>query len=218
MSAKYIDIHTHKDYTHNNVIRLYNIRLVPEQALMPVSEPFSCGVHPWDTNSTNVNKLLIQIDKCSGLSAIGECGFDKFRGGSFEMQEHVFRYQVELSEKMHKPLIIHCVGYFNELITLNKQWQPTQKWIVHGFSGHPNLAVQLINCGIYLSFGMALANPLAKAAASIKMVPLDRIFLETDEASCSIQEVYELAASFRNEPIEIIKSSIYNSYISLFES
>ncbi len=185
---------------------------------MPVSEPFSCGVHPWDANSTNVNKLLIQIDKCSGLSAIGECGFDKFRGGSFEMQEHVFRYQVELSEKMHKPLIIHCVGYFNELITLNKQWQPTQKWIVHGFSGHPNLAVQLINCGIYLSFGMALANPLAKAAASIKMVPLDRIFLETDEASCSIQEVYELAASFRNEPIEIIKSSIYNSYISLFES
>jgi TatD DNase family protein len=218
MSVKFIDIHTHKDYTHFDVIRLYSFRMVPEQAVQPVSGPFACGVHPWDTDTPNLNELLIQLNDYNNLHAIGECGFDKYRGGAFEIQEQAFRYQVNLSERKHKPLIIHCIGYYNELITLYKQLQPTQKWIVHGFNAHPNLAVLLINAGIYLSFGVAMANPLAKAAASIKVVPQNRLFLETDEANCSIQDVYKLAANHRNESVETIKHTIYKSYISLFES
>lgn len=53
----------------------------------------------------------------------------------------------------------------------------------------------LLRAGCYLSFGAALFRQKSQAAESLRATPPDRLFLETDDASISIEAVYEQAAA-----------------------
>ena len=88
---------------------------------------------------------------------IGECGLDFFKKTIDEQKQiHFFSKQIELSEALELPLIIHCVRAFHELFYLHKLYKPKQAWIVHGFNGSLKLATQLLEKGIYMSFGKTL--------------------------------------------------------------
>ena len=123
---------------------------------------------------------------------IGECGLDKHSQVSLEIQIKLFEMQIRLSERLKKPLIIHCVGHFNELFELKKQLQPQQLWIIHGFRGKPELAKQAIKAGFALSFGGNF-NP-----ESVAVTPLEKLFVETDESLSLIDETYSKIALIKN--------------------
>lgn len=139
---------------------------------------YSIGIHPWSTSAPVSPEAWESLEKAlhdDCVVAVGECGLDKNRGGTQQEQEEVFLRQVKLSEKHCKPLIIHCVGRYGRLMELHRQLQPAQQWIIHGFTGKPELCRQLLAEGIDISLGPRSNTALAD------IVPPERLYRESDE-------------------------------------
>lgn len=175
-----IDIH-HHGATRADTIT--SVRL--GDALPQGKDPISVGVHPWDTISDYEPDfdLLEYLASQPRVIAIGEAGIDRQRGGDLELQERIFVRQAEISERIGKPMIIHCVRATDMILRLKKRLSPRQEWIIHGFRGNGAAAKQLTGAGISLSFG-ARFNPEAVAAT-----PSDRLYTETDESEEDITEI-----------------------------
>lgn len=141
------------------------------------AERLSVGVHPWHADTGDVAAVRRMALDDPRVVAIGECGLDRFRGPSLEVQQRVFEQQIRLSEELGLPLIIHCVRAFAELIALRLKYKPAQPWIIHGFRGKPELAAQLVRHGFYLSLGRL--HNLAVPGA----VPPEQLLHETDSPS-----------------------------------
>lgn len=166
------DIHTHNLKAGPDAI----INL-PWRSSLPPEGYFSAGIHPWDTSKVSSEDLawVESLSKDPRVVAIGEAGLDALRGASLPEQEAIFRRHVELSERAGKPLIIHAVRTLHHIIRLRKELRPSQRWIIHGFRGKPDLARQLLDAGIDISLGMRF-NPDTE-----NIIPADRLFRESDE-------------------------------------
>lgn len=160
---------------------------------------YSAGLHPWDVTGHDMASFmrLESLVANARVLAIGECGFDTLKGPSHELQEQAFIHQIELSERFRKPMILHVVRDFDNVIRLRKQLKPKQPWLIHGFRGNPTQMNQLYSHGILVSFGQ---NHNKEA---LTIIHPDRLFLETD-AKCPIHEVIQTAASVRSESQEAI--------------
>jgi TatD DNase family protein len=134
-----------------------------------------------------------------------------------ELQQTVFEKQLALAQEYNKPIVIHCVAAFDELIATKKRLQITVPIIIHGFSKNPQLAKQLIDNGFYLSFGKyLLRNPELETV--FKTIPEDRFFLETDTIAESLEEVYALAAKYKNCTITELQQIIENNFQQVFKT
>lgn len=184
---------------------------VPDGALEQ-GHLFSAGLHPWDVTESFENQLSVLENILANprVLAVGECGFDALKGPSHELQEQAFVRQVELSEKYGKPMILHVVRDFDSVIRLRKELKPIQPWLIHGFRGGPEQMNQLYAQGIRVSFGLK-HNP-----ETVRQVPSDRLFLETDGISL-IGDVIQAAALARNESAETIERSILRNNNILLE-
>jgi len=163
---------------------------------------FSAGFHPWyaDSFSMELMEELTVWTSDKRFIAIGECGLDKNSKTPFEIQVSVFERQITLSEKAQKPMIIHCVGCFNELLALKKKMNPKQMWIIHGFRGKPQLAGQALNAGCALSFGEHFNSE------SVRLTPTDRLFIETDESTMLVSEIYQSISKIKDCTVEALNA------------
>ena len=199
----FVDIHTHNlsSPTH---LAIRNITLLEAESFLFEQDKglFSIGFHPWyaDTYSVELFENLERYASHKRVIAIGECGLDKNSDVPYEIQLLVFEKQISLSEKVQKPLIIHCVGYFNELFALKKALHPTQLWIIHGFRGKPELAKQALTAGCALSFGEHYNEE------SVQVTPLEKLFVETDESTLSIKDIYKKLAEFKSCSVEELRA------------
>lgn len=172
---------------------------------------FSCGVHPWYSEDAEPQlKFLGEIAGDSRIVAIGETGLDKLKGPDLSIQQTVFEYQIQLSEQLGKPLIIHCVKAWDELVQIRKKHKPRQSWVIHGFRGKAEQARQLLDHGFYISVGEKF-NP-----DTIKEIPLDKLFCETDTSDESIEEVYRNVADALSIPLEVLASHIEKNVHTVF--
>ena len=164
---------------------------------------FSAGLHPWDVTEGFDNQLdvLEKLLANPRVPAVGECGFDALKGPSHELQEQAFVRQVQLSEQFRKPMILHVVRDFDSVIRLRRTLKPEQPWLIHGFRGGPEQMSQLYSHGILVSFGLK-HNP-----ETLKSVPSDRLFLETDGHDTIVQTI-SLASALRETPPETIQKQI----------
>ena len=107
-----VDIHTHDKSRKNAIINIY-----PNEELIE-GVFHSVGIHPWQT--ANISSFIIkQLNILAAhpqIVAIGETGIDSIKGASIDIQIEIFKLHVNLSEQYKKPLIIHCVKSFNEII------------------------------------------------------------------------------------------------------
>ena len=127
----------------------------------------------------------------------------------------MFEKQLLLAEQYKKPVILHCVAAFQEVIEIKNALKITVPMIVHGFSKNQETAKQLLNNGFYVSFGKyLLRNPELESV--FKSVPNDRFFLETDTVEESIRDVYKLAAQYKNIEIEILKDTLHENFNRVF--
>ena len=126
----YVDIHTHHAAKANG-IAIQSLSISEISISSDSKGYFSVGCHPWfsDQWSASVRKQIEQWLLDKRVVAIGECGLDKNCLVPFEKQLSIFEKQIELSEKKQKPMIIHCVGCFNEFFEL-KRSKPENKNIV----------------------------------------------------------------------------------------
>ena len=204
--ADFFNIHTHVSIHPESEI----LSLAPEE-LSTDNRSFyaSVGIHPWTLTEENASiqwNALCESIKDKRIVAIGECGLDKLKGPSMELQTAVFKQEAALAEDSSLPLIIHCVKAFNELIQLKKEISPCQPWIIHGFRGKLPLALDCIRHGFYLSIGSHFQENTLKA------IPLDRLFIETDESEESIGSIYQRIAETKGisqqELIEAINKNL----------
>jgi TatD DNase family protein len=180
---------------------------------------YSYGLHPWYINDETIDedlrKLRFKVTEKNCL-AIGECGLDKLSKVDFDKQLFVFKEQIKLANDIKKPLIIHCVKAFNELINclnLNNNEMPV---IVHGYNNNENIARVLKDYGCFFSFGKALLGYESNASKVIKNIGKNYIFLETDDAELSIKYVYNKASELLGVNLETVQEQIRVNFESVF--
>ncbi|MDQ8013590.1 MAG: TatD family hydrolase [Flavobacterium nitrogenifigens] len=213
---EYFNLHTHQFTNQSDVLELVNQYPKDFDASIPF---YSIGIHPWYIDENRLNEDLKIIEEklqTKNCLAIGECGLDKRIEVPFELQVSIFEKQLELAEKYKKPVVIHCVAAFQEVMAIKKKMKINVPMIIHGFSKNNQLAEQLIAAGFYLSFGKyLLKNPDLKSV--FQNVPNDRFFLETDTIEESIKEVYNLASEYKGLNLKELKDIISSNYRSVFE-
>ena len=218
MRTAFIDLHTHRIKTCDNLIQIVNLDL---NQSCPEHGCFSYGIHPWvlDNVDFQAKKALQALEeklKLPQVIALGEAGLDKMHKASFKQQIELFERQIELSEALQKPMILHDVRSHNEIIALRKKHKAQQPWILHGFSGTEQDVRQLIGQGIYLSVGESLLHPERKIYKSFKFIDLDYLFLETDMAKIGVEKVYEAAAKLLETDIVTLQKQIFTNFARLF--
>lgn len=188
----FYNIHSHHNSTSEDVI---TIRSFMADEDVDTSGYFSTGIHPWYIE--NPQKQLENIKSCLShkkLLAIGECGLDKLKGPGLEDQKKVFTWQVDISEEIKKPLIIHSVKTHHLILELQKSLQPTQNWIIHGFNSKPETARQLTDSNIHISLGTSLLNQPDRLRDLLKGIPGDMLLFETDdEPAETIKKLYRFS-------------------------
>ena len=192
-----LDIHTHNlaqeysiydcgsDYTHDRIV--------------------SVGIHPWKITDAweDVFRRIEKTALSPNVAAIGECGIDKVNSTvEIGTQKNVFKAHALLAERTGKPLIIHCVKGFDEIIAVHKELSPKQTWILHGFRGKPQQAQQLLNNGICLSFGEHFNHDTAK------IVPLHSLFIESDESLQPISTIMTAIAQSKEISTDVLAEHI----------
>lgn len=212
----YINIHTHKDFKQKFTVQ----NLFPEETdQIKATGYYSVGIHPWEVQNTNIDKSLSIVHEAASLQnvlAIGEIGLDKFKD-AFNLQTHVFLKQVDIAVTSKKPIIIHCVKAYSELLSILKEKQLSIPVIIHRYSGNKTIADQLIKFGSYLSFGHELFNERSKVQKVFRTLPDENIFLETDDSDISLEDIYEKAADLRNISIEKLQKIIIANFRNCFQ-
>ena len=177
------------------------------------NEYLSVGIHPWYLADNDAENQLESLRKAIGnrqVVAIGECGLDKLKGPSMELQASVFRKEIALAEEHNLPMVIHCVKAYNELVQIKKSTHPQQPWIIHGFRGKEALAKECLQHGFHLSFGAYFQEDALRA------VPFEKLFVETDESGMAIEEVYLRIARTRGMELEELTESIKKNVERVF--
>ena len=214
---QYLDIHTHHAWQNDNVIGIQSLSLTNDLFLaMPKTKLISVGLHPWyaklDTLETQMRYLRV-VARQKNVKLIGECGLDKLRGEPIDVQIEILTQQILLAEKLNKPLILHCVKAFSELISLKDKLNVKVPMIIHGFNKNKELGKQLLAKGFILSFGAGILKPNSSVAQLLQET--DHFFLETDDSDISIEEIYSYAANLKKCSVEVLKARIFADWEKL---
>lgn len=213
----FLDVHTHQSAKKKGVTSIQSLSLTSDIFLaMPKTKPISIGLHPW---YATLNQLPLQMKymevlaKQENVKLIGECGLDRNRGDTLDHQIFILKEQMLLAEKLQKPIILHCVRSFSELIALKDKLAITVPMIIHGFNKHPELGKQMQNKGFLLSFGSAILKHDSNAAELIKTS--QRFFLETDDTEIPIEQLYQAAANLKKCSVDELKAIIFTNWKEL---
>lgn len=194
----YYDIHTHYPPTsHPEDLAIISIDI--RKLFTPCSLLYSAGVHPWyiDYNdpatTTRLFEKVREYAQFQEVVAIGETGLDKLTARStndFQHQKTLFISHVHLAEEVAKPLIIHCVRAWDDILHIRQSTKPNTPWIIHGFREKEPLARQLLDAGLYLSFGLHYDKASLNVAWS-----KHRLLAETDDSQANIRDIYRQIAN-----------------------
>jgi len=213
---RYYDIHTHHAPTGKaDQMAILNFYCHFER----VKDGFPCstGLHPWHIDHYAWDReMLLKYVLQPNVLAIGECGLDKVCATDWGLQVVAFTQQIGLAHECLKPLIIHCVRAFDEVMQLLDQIKPAVPVIFHGFNKNRDVADKLLGRGYYLSFGSAMLNDHSPAAEVLATIPADQFFLETDDAQVSIEQIYDRVALIRKTSLETVVLQVQENFNRLF--
>ena len=214
---KFFNFHTHKCTKNADVLELVNQYPQEFDAAIPF---YSIGIHPWyiveDRVETDLGIIESKLHEKNCL-AVGECGLDKRIEIPLEAQQVVFEKQLLLAQKYNKPVVIHCVAAFQEVMDTKKKLNISVPMIIHGYSKGLQLAKQLLDNGFYISFGKyLLRNPELESVFT--SIPNNRFFLETDTVEENLDVVYTLAAKYKGVNLEEIQKQISSNFQAVFKA
>jgi TatD DNase family protein len=185
------------------------------------------GVHPHDAqdfNESTAKELESLIMQNKKIVAIGETGFDYFRNLSpKDAQKKAFTSQIELALKYRLPLVVHDRDAHEDTLGVLKHYSDYGnnkdfRVVIHCFSGDSRFALECLKLGFFISFTGVITFPNAKELVNtVREVPLDRIFLETDAPFLAPQEkrgrenypgfvkyIADKIAGIKQVPLEIV--------------
>lgn len=195
-----------------------------------------CGVSPNDVPESleEVESYVKQIeeiikeDKNNKVLAVGEIGLDyHWNKENKEIQKQMFIKQIELANKYNLPIVIHTREAVEDTITILKENNVINKGVFHCCPLNRQLVYDALKLGFYISFAGPITFKNSKNAEEIvKMVPLDKVLIETDSPylapepkrgtrndSRNVKLVAQKVADFKNIKIEeVAKASYENAY------
>jgi TatD DNase family protein len=144
------------------------------------------GVHPHDASKadTETFQRLPELLQHPKSVALGEIGLDfHYDFSPRDTQRSVFVEQMRIAADAKKPIIIHTrEAWADTMALLREHWVPTGLGcLIHCFTGSAAQAQEAVGLGFHLAFGGVLTYPKAEEVReAARVVPLDRILLETD--------------------------------------
>ncbi|MGW8317076.1 MAG: TatD family hydrolase [Bacteroidales bacterium] len=213
-SKIYINIHGHRQA--NNIQEWVMMNLMAREYPPDDIENgfYSVGFHPYNVGKVDekdtINKVRLSTENPRVL-AVGEIGLDKSIKAPLDTQQRIFEAQVDIAEFTDLPVVLHVVKAFNEMIEFMKVHRPAVPMIIHGYNGSPQMAEALLNAGFLISFGEAIAKEHSKIVESLLLVPVDRLFLETDEGDLDIREIYHFAAEVKGLSVDQLRKQIFEN-------
>lgn len=217
MKIPFVDIHTHHPKNSAEILSVESLFLQDAGSTRNVNFPFSAAIHPWHTGSYSLKQIeamLEEVVKKPGLIAIGETGLDKSYKTDYQHQKQVFGLHLEFAQRHSKPLIIHAVRSWNEIIEYLKHSKTPS--ILHGYSAGVVLTKQLIGLGCYFSVGKPVLQITPRFRESLQIIPPTSLFMESDDSQVDIREIYSEVSKLRNITMEDLKIQVYENFKNLF--
>jgi TatD DNase family protein len=166
----------------------------------------TAGVHPHDADGVEKDYLeqLTYLASEPQVKAIGECGLDFNRNFSAPAQQlKVFKEQIELASKLDMPLFLHQRDAFEPWFALLKpNLDKVPAMVSHCFTGNKKELEQCLAAGMYIGITGWLCDERRgqELRDIVRLIPLDRLLIETDAPYLTPRTIKPRPKSSRNEP------------------
>ncbi|MGN0484997.1 MAG: TatD family hydrolase [Lachnospiraceae bacterium] len=195
------------------------------------------GVHPSDLGCLDEDGMDWLTVQCRNpkVAAVGEIGLDYYWDKEPAVQENQriwFARQMQVAEMQNLPVIIHSRDAAEDTLQLMKELHAENiPGVIHCYSYSVEMAQEFLKMGYYIGIGGVLTFKNAKKLKEVaKMLPLDRILLETDcpymapephrgERNCSyyIPHVVSVLSQIKEIPEEEIIEQTNRNAKTLFK-
>lgn len=137
------------------------------------------GFHPHDAkfyDETFIRNSAVH----KKVVAIGEIGLDYYRNLSpKDVQKKVFQKQIELAKEFDLPIIIHDRDAHEDCCQMLAE-NNVENVVFHCFSGDVNFAEKVLEKGWFISFTGTVTYKNSDMDNIVRIVPMDKFFIETD--------------------------------------
>lgn len=166
---------------------------------------FAVGLHPLDVEEKwkpeVAEQILTLAQSDARVVAIGETGLDFFKAENHEQQKDALWAQMEIAHQLNLPVIVHCRDAAAVMAEQVKRFWAEQghiQGVMHCWSGTPEETQRFLDLGFYISFsGIVTFKNAAAVQESAKLVPNDRLLIETD---CPFLAPVPKRGERRNQP------------------
>ena len=207
---------------------------------------FTTKSEQWD------KRKFFELAKSDKVVAVGESGLDYFHlddyvGDDMTTDEYVTLQKETLYEIMGfareigKPHIFHCRDAYDDFVEMVKDFNDNEagssgpggqvRGVVHCFTGTMEQAQKILDLGLYIGFTGIVTFPNAQELQEIaKMVPLDRLLIETDSPYLApqivrgkrnepafVKHVAEQISELKGIPLEEVAAQTTNNTKDLFQ-
>ncbi len=219
MNYPYIDFHTHKPKKTDTHICIQSL-LLDEFQKENFLFPFTLGVHPWwvdEISKVDFFEIYEKLSNHPNYLGLGEIGLDRTRVENWQKQIELFEFQLKLANDYNESfIIIHCVRAFNEVIKYIKKDNYKGEVIFHDYHGNESITKDFIKRDYYFSLGKKLLHESEHFHKSIELIPLDRLFIESDDnEGIEVELIYEKLANLKSISIIELKEHIYKNLIRI---
>lgn len=199
-----------------------------------------CGISPNDIPQSEQQlwkdiaeiSKIVKENKSKKLVAIGEIGLDYYwNNENKELQKQAFIKQIELANELELPIVIHSRDASVDTIDIIRNNKVKKAGIFHCCQLNQELVRQALELGYYISFAGPITFKNSKNAPDIiKMVPIDKILIETDSPYLSpepnrgkrndcrnVRYVAQKIADVKGLTVEEVAQKTYENAIRIFK-
>ena len=199
------------------------------------------GISPNDIidNEIELKKELKELNEfieceisTKKIVAVGEIGLDYYwNKKNIELQKIAFVKQIELANKYDFPIVIHTRDAVMDTIQILKEYRVNKRGVFHCCPLNRELVKEALKLGFYISFAGPVTFKNSKNANEIiKIVPLDKILIETDSPylspepnrgkrndSRNVKYIAEKISEAKQINLEKIANITYENACKIFE-
>ena len=199
-----------------------------------------CGISPNDIPQSeqqlwkDIDEItkIVKLNNSKKVVAIGEIGLDYYwNKENKELQKEAFIKQIDLANELELPIVIHSRDAFIDTIKIIKEHKVNKSGIFHCCQLNQELVKQALELNYYVSFAGPITFKNSKNAPDIiKMVPFDRILIETDSPYLSpepnrgkrndcrnVKYIAQKIADVKNVTLEEVAQKTYENAMKIFE-
>lgn len=192
----------------------------------------TCGISPNDIEDFSMQNLeeIEKMGKSEKIVAIGEIGLDYYwNKENKEKQKELFIKQIEIANKLNKPIVIHTRDAYLDTIEILKKYTVNKKGIFHCCPLNQELVKEGLKLGFYISFSGNITFKNAKSEPVVTLVPMEKMLIETDSPYLTpepfrgkrnnpamVKLVAERVSEIKGIPLETVTEITYKNANEIF--